>query len=360
MRKRKVTQTQFQAQTWNPLLMWNGINPIPTDEMAKYRDNDRENPFLKYYNEFVSLYAEAVKQAPSKHICFGLEADFSDTDEGIGGFYDGGFVPVELFDLPADVERYMRYAWPRDPFSESGKYMRYLGSINLGVWPQVLHDMSYVTTTNGYDNYNQSFAFGYRSHTNGIRSFFDKSLWMHLFTSRQAEFDSPTPDCNVQISSEHDFTRMSEEVQKIVRSVYTNKNWTKEQIREHIVKWQNEHTEEAEYIKGHKKYFKNLRPRFYYDGPYPYPDRIANLMEKEDGIFSWKGGDVQVYGLPRSQQEARRYISPNSYNGIRACTPMFSFNDGEHDMTHQFYADAFMLDEYNHKQAYCKLDSSCT
>lgn len=355
-RGKGITKTQFQAETFNPLLMWRGCNEIPHERIKQGRSN--ADFVSKHYTEFLSLYNDAIKQSPSKHVCFGLEVDYSDTDEGFGGFYDAGFVPVGLFDLPADVEKYMHYAWPRDPFSHEGKFMRYLGSVNLGVWPKVMHDMT--CTPREYTKYGQSFALGVRDANSGMGNIFESNYWLHLFSSYQAEFDSPIPDCNVQLTSEHDFSRMDENVARIVRDVYTNKNWTHEQLREHIVKWQTEKTEVSELVRTPKKFFKNIRPRFYYDGPTPYSDRISDLMDDETGIFAYGKGDCNVYGKPNSQQERRRYISPDSYNGIRACTPMFCFNDAEHDMTHQFYADVMMMDNFNHKSAYCKLDSSCT
>lgn len=355
MRNKKVTQAQFQAETYNPLLMWRGCNGIPAERLDRHTED--VSFALKFYEEFVTLYNKAIKQAPSKHICFGLEVDYADTDEGLGGFYDAGFVPVGLFDnIDGNVEKYMNYAWPRDPFSADGKFMRYLGGINLGIWPKVFHDMT--ASWGEHLRNGKSFAMGVRDSNSDLGSIRSKNTWLHLFSSRQAEFDSPTPDCNVQMSHEHDFSRMDENTAKIVRDVYKNKHWTPEQIREHIINWQTKHTEEAEFIKGHKKYFKNIRPRFYYDGP--YSDKIYKLMDNEKGIFAHGKGDCNVYGKPNSQQEPQRYISPNSYNGIRALTPTFCFNDADHDMTHQFYCDTLMLDEFNHKQAYCKLDSSCT
>ena len=89
-------------------------------------------------------------------------------------------------------------------------------------------------------------------------------------------------------------------------------------------------------------------------------DKAEDDKSPEPNIFRYSEADCHVYGPPHSQQEAKRYISPNSYNGIRALTPMFAYNDSEHDMTHQYYADALLMDEYQGTRAYCKLDSSCT
>lgn len=66
------------------------------------------------------------------------EVDYSDKDEGLGGFYNAGQLPPFFSDLAADFEKDFKFYWPKDP--HSNKYMRFMGSINLGVWPRVIHD----------------------------------------------------------------------------------------------------------------------------------------------------------------------------------------------------------------------------
>jgi hypothetical protein len=343
--------------------MWRGCNPIP--EEIKADRHGRENHLLPLYQKFQSLYAEAITQTPSKNVVFGLEIDYSDTDQGLGGFYDAGYVPVDLFYRldEKDWEKDFRFYWPRDPFSPDGKYMRYLGSVNLGVWPRVLHDMT--STYEKYWENGKSFACGTDVSRDSFRNLFEQEIWLHLFSSVQNEFDSAIPDCHVRMTTEFNFSKMDETSRKIVNDVYGNKHWTPEQIKEKIIAWQNEHTEKSEMIVTPKKFFANIRPRFYYDGPYPYSKKLQKLHEGGknglgEGLMTWHEGDCHVYGPPSSQQEARRYISPDSFNGVRACVPIFCFNDDDHDMTHQFYVDAIMMDAISHKRAYCKLDSSCT
>lgn len=165
---------------------------------------------------------------------------------------------------------------------------------------------------------------------------------MHLFVSEQNDFETSIPDCHVKMNNYG--------LKHYYRGIDENE-CTLEEERALIKEWQETQTCKTE-ICGPNKYFANIRPRFYWDGGGYRPD-------KEEGVFSWHEGDCQVYGVPRSQQEPKRYLSPENYFS-RGLTPMFAFNDDLHDITHQFYADASIMDSINHKRVYSKLDSSCT
>ena len=97
MRNAKTTLTQLQCQTHNPLLMVRGCNPIP-EEAKRGKYGRGESSILPAYEQFHSLYKAALKQTATKNLVFGLEVDYSDTDQGFGGFFNGGYVPVNLFD----------------------------------------------------------------------------------------------------------------------------------------------------------------------------------------------------------------------------------------------------------------------
>jgi hypothetical protein len=358
-----VTLTQLQCQIHNPLLMVRGCNPIPEEAKKGRYGGEGESNILWAYTKFQELYQEALKQAASKNLVFGLEVDYADTNQGLGGFFNAGYLPENLFSqIGADWEKDFRFHWPRDPHSREGKHMRYQGSINLGVWPRVVHDAMAVPQQ--YWKNGKSFVCSIDISKLNTYEFLEANVWMHLFTSLQNEYDNATPDCSVRFTLEFDFTRIDEGHKKIIDDIYGNKHWTPEQIREKIVQWQEANTVKSDMIVAPNKFFANIRPRFYYDGP-RNSARLDDLYEKAEddkgaNIFKYGEGDCHVYGPPHSQQSPKRYISPDSYNGIRALAPMFAFNDDEHDMTHQFYADALMMDEFSGVRAYCKLDSSCT
>lgn len=360
MRKSTANLTQLLAQTRNPLLMVRGCNPIPEDaKRGKYGRGESRN--LPFYEQFQALYKEAITFTGSKNIVFGLEVDYSDTDQGLGGFYNAGYVPLNLFSqLREDHEKDLRFYWPHDPHSPEGKRMRYQGSINLGVWPRVLHDA--MATAEQYWENGKSFVCGTNISRPDAYEYLECDIWMHLFSSMQADFETPIPDCQVRFTSEFNFANIDETHTKIIEDIYGNKHFTPEQIKELVVKFQEEQAVKDDGVKPPKSFFCNIRPRFYFDG-LKRTAKLEALAERGnwgEGLMESHRGDCQIYGRPRSQQEAKRFISPDSYNGIRALTPMFAFDDVDADMTHQFYADALMMDDISHKRAYCKLDSSCT
>ena len=337
--------------------MVNGCNPIPLGgKVYKYgRGELQRHDIIPFYEQFQTLYKESTKQTAPQNLVFGLEVDYSSTDVGLGGFYNAGYVPVNLFsDLKGDYQKDFEFYWPREA---NGKFMRYQGSINLGCWPRVLHDALSIPRQ-WWEN-GMSYVCGTDISKVDASEFIENDIWMHLFATSSGDFETFSPDCHVRFTSEFNFNHIDERHKRIVDDVYGNKHFTNEQIKELIVKFQEENTKKCETFTSPSEFFTNIRPRFYWDGLLT-TDKINDLYDDEKGIFTYGEGDCHVFGKPRSQQEERRYISPDQYNGLRALTPMFCFSDSEADMTHQFYADGVMMDSISHKRTYCKLDSSCT
>jgi hypothetical protein len=328
----KDKAVKFEAH--NPLLLWNGVNTIFKQDLNG----------IPEFSEFLTKFEAAKKQAKQEDICYGLTTTFSDENKGFGGFYSAGFIPdISIFggDCKEDFNKKFKYYWPKDPFS--GKYMQYLGSICLNLWPYILDAL---TSRKVDDYWIRSFACG----VNDVR-WFDKNnkYWLHFWASEQNEFDSPIPDCHVRMTVKN----YSEFHLKfdLERRVHSDEEWNN-----FFKEWQETQCVKSS-VKGENSFFNELNLRFYWDGLGKLSDRKA---ESENGIFNWDRGDIKVYGNPASQQEPRRYISPNGYCGVRGCVPILSFNDGEADMTHQFYCDVPLMDNISHTRAYCKLDSSCT
>lgn len=351
-------KTILECEMWNPLLMCRGLNPVELPQICEYDDPSGKikEKIYSQYETFKTLFESAKKQTAQKNLVFGLEADFSDVNTGNGGFFSSGFVPsvLEIFGgIPhkdETIERKFKFYWPKDPIS--GKYMSYLGSINLGYWPKILHDYTSKQKEGWYNLV--SFAGGYKTFDKYFRA---GDYWLYLWVSHQNEFDSVLPDCHVRMIHQTGLWDKS--------CYYNDKNKEEEENRKikdgeiemvkYFINFQKENCVETN-IRGPAKFFSNIRPRFYWDG---FRKEGQYRPDKENGIFDWHQGDCQVYGEARSQQEPRRYIY-GMHGDAHALTPIFSFSDSEHDMTHQFYVDAPFMDDISHKQYYCKLDSSCT
>ena len=357
--------TQILCDTHNPLLMYRGCNPIP--DKVKRTSGGRENPNLHFYKEFHRLYQEALKFTPSKNLVFSLEADFSDTNQGLGGFAEAGYVPTELFrdvirknDSAEEIQKDLRYYWPR--CHQTGKYMKFLASINLNIWPKVLHDALCIKGNSQWSP-PSSRAIGYDLAREDGRNIYESDIWMHLFVSEQSDFETFVPDCHVRLTTTHNYDKVDPSMAEWSRNYDAERELPKETLIPIIEAFQKENCVESPHICGPKQFFTNIRPRFNFDGLGKISDKLEELSDSDNpnDFGSWKGsGDCTIYGRPRSQQTEKRFISPDSYNGLRALTPMFSFSDAQNDITHQFYADAVCFDAIRHKYSYCKLDSSNT
>lgn len=362
--------TQLLCDTHNPLLMYRGCNPIPHN-LTERRHGQDENPNLKFYNEFHRLYQEALKITASKNLVFSLEADFSDTNEGLGGFTEAGYVPIDLFrdilskndlETTGAIQKDLEFYWPR--CHQTGKFMKFLASINLGIWPKVLHDALCVKSADRNWSPPASRAIGYDlARTDGGRDVSESDIWMHLFVSEQADFETFVPDCHVRLTTAPNYNKMDVHMAEITRRIHGERQLSDGTLLQLITDFQKANCVKSPYICGPKKFFTNIRPRFNFDGLGPKPQKLEDLHDSDNpnDFGSWRAsGDVTIYGRPRSQQTEKRFIAPDRYNGLRALTPVFCFSDSENDITHQFYADMIMGDAISHKMIYCKLDSSCT
>jgi len=314
---RKLT-TDLARTLFNPLLCSRGLNYLSEEEETEQTKHIRE------------LYAAGIKQTSKNNLVWGLEVDYSDVDCGNGGFLSAGYMPPFFGNLykDSDMQKELSFYWPKD--HKSGKYMSLVGAINLGSWPKAFHDL----TAYNVDQWNRlSFAGGRELDNSWYEP---RDTWMYFFVSHRNDFETSIPDCHVR---QVHFSK-SERHNRCFSETVLSKMWD----------WQKNQTVMTSVV-APPKYFTNIRPRFYYDGT-GYPD-------KEKGIFAYGEGDCSVYGPPNSQQEPKRYISPESYF-LRALTPIFSFSDDGTDMTHQFYADTSIFDSIYHTRPYCKLDSSCT
>ena len=89
-------------------------------------------------------------------------------------------------------------------------------------------------------------------------------------------------------------------------------------------------------------------------------DDVEDIVE-ENNIFqngNPTGSDfARMFGVPRSQQEPKRFNTTNSYVPQSQMTPLLSFNHPEDDFTYQIYADLQSSDGF---VTYGKVDGSCT
>lgn len=308
----------------NPLLMVGGI----TD----FKSEDEESKI------FIEEYNKAILQAKPECICPGLTFDHSAEDLGYGGLTNNikapFFSPLNVRSIKKDFG----YYWPKD--YRSDKYMKYIGAVNLKVWPiflKLFTDFKEpLSPYIGYRDLRKS------SYSKSVLE--NTNYWLYLFVSNGKYEESYVPNCHVRLVEHYNGPHYVED-----------KPISDEEVQAAMLSWNEEMTVKTE-IEYNKGYFTEPKLRFYYDGLTNASDRD---YDGEKGIFS-NDGDYKVFGKFSSQQEPKRELSPNRYLFPRALTPIFSYTDCVHDVTHQFTADSFLFDDIKHQGYYCRLDSSCT
>lgn len=318
----KVTNKQLRSYLHNPLLLVNGVREIP----AEYRHPENDI--------FDQAYAAALEQTSTENLAWGFTMKDSKEDSGYGGFYNDGFNAPFFgpFEEPRkNWKKDFEYYWPK---SVNG-YMRYVGAVNLGMWPIILQKLTEFEFSK---NLNLSLFMAGGDSYDMLSLFLRREYWLHLFMDCQDDYESPNQDCHVRIVRHHKEDK---------------RNFSDDDIRGMIGEW-NQKASRSE-IQLPDCYFAKPQFRFFYDGLKLAKDKD---WESEKGIFEY-GGEFQLFGRPRTQQESRRPLSPHSYIVPHALSPIFAFTESR-DVTHQFFADSLLFDSIRHRQYYCKLDSSCT
>ena len=316
----KISNTKLRSLLHNPLLLIDGIHS--------------PNLVTPEHKEFKEKYESALIQASSKDFCPGFKFSHSPKDLGFGGMGNMNipfFSPLNI----KDIKRDFSYYWPRDYHSD--KYMKFIGAVNLGIWPIVLSEFT------KFDKYVCPYVGCREAGRSRINLKVITNYWLYLFVSHGKYEESYAPNCHVRLV-DHTISPHYQEEEYISRK----------EIYEAMVEWNEDKTIKTE-IGYEKGFFTEPKLRFYYDGITVNDDDD----DSEKGIFKYDG-DYKVFGRFSSQQEPKRELSPNSCLFPHALTPIFSFTDQSHDVTHQFTADSFLFDNISHSRYYCRLDSSCT
>lgn len=331
-----------------------------------YRPLGVTTPSNSMQEEIFSDY-NLKKSKLKKHqfLCPSLHFQKSKKDLGWGGFYSGGFIPP-FWNIEGTFSRKnplkdINFYWPKDYLS--GKRMKYLGSINVDNYSNQLSNFQFVeekwkTKLNFYG----TDARGYPRMEN--------EHWFHFFASEKNEYSSFVPDCHVIMHSRLNFRKeFCFDESPISKSFRRRREAEENELKETHFS-QEEYEEEFRRINEEETNKTDIvtpscffqKPDFFFERDFcpPNGDNFWDIDEDFDFYNYPKESVIKFLGCPESQQEPKRYLSPNSYPIKRACVPFISFSDDEHDMTHQMYVDSFYMDTIHHTSTYCKLDSSCT
>ncbi len=182
---------------------------------------------------------------------------------------------------------------------------------------------------------------------------------LHVFMCRTASyhFDNPNGDCFALITSKYknedrtkDLPNDTEFHEALVAAGYDKHTFGSLTEDEPGVSDEILHKK----ITGHELFFEfdcgraSVKKR----------DELDELAEEHPELFlTYDRCEYKLFGEARSQQEAKRPFSSNSYAGPRVLTPTLYFSDDNADMSYQLYFDLIGSDGY---KAYGKTDASCT
>ena len=99
-----------------------------------------------------------------------------------------------------------------------------------------------------------------------------------------------------------------------------------------------------------------------YDGffDYKFENRLDKVLEANPDIFG-KTRQYKLFGKPESQQEEARFFGPGNRDSMpHRLSPVLCWDDDEHDVTHQMYADVQRPMCEMRTSLPAKMDCSCT
>lgn len=337
------------------------------EEFPKYyrEDPNVETVQERHVQEAVATYKAGVavlEQLGHKtaipYLTFGLVPEFG---EGPGEF-EGS----RLGGLP-DLQRTLYHEvaiekqWPR--CGECHSPMSFIGQFDLAPWALPLHEAFHWTSHDKYESksFSKISAFGHDYMMQHANLF--SAVMYHLFVCPMAGYHDrhPSSDAFAFVTHKYhpqhkdresrDVHVMTQEINALAQSradlrlIHTDDVDTKQEG--FVIK--------PRAITGYK-----LRLQLdEYSGDWQRRRELEAALEADhSNLFKWYPSEFQLFGMPRSQQEQRRYISPFvREEKVVPLTPFISFNDEEADVTYQIYLDMRLSTGYT---VYGKVDASST
>jgi len=297
-------------------------------------DRKRKHPLMAWRLDMPIDYKDAG------HGSFGQTPDLRDY------FLLGGKNP----------EKSLRRHWPKDSW---GHPMKYAGSVNAGIWPQIFHNLTKWKT-------NQWTTLSYYGIERTLEAFDERELTnttYHLWVAGQtANPGTEKQDCFVYVQSE----RLEEEdTMRILSKMYDERAAKLEEAIPYAKYLELFNTLQQEASDAHKEWLVSFPTGFLCkptlgidveDGDY----RLHDALSEQYPFTQEYGNRITVFGEPRGQQTPHRWIAPNPLPaGPRALAPLLHWKCPDADMDMQVLADLPSHDRYavNH---YCKLHGTCT
>ena len=386
-----ITKDQLEIAAWNPLILDDKkilvARPAEDVEALKVQQlfkRARKN-FPKH--DLTFRYGWPHKE-PEDHLCgmigTALEEEFLDTllnflgldDHPLNDEYKEG-----QRDTFKDYQKAVDYWWPQF----RGKKMLPLAYFDMARSYEAIRSLTAVKgewsihTSYGHNGCESSHPFTLPMLTTFV-----------VFTAPYGHFDSWEPSCRVLSASRIDsdaFRRNHNLPPKEPTPPEPEKWWLREeeraQRREFIkailideLSYNQPVTDDDRSIQPPKEWLGTPRLMVaadcrYTNGKFKFPEpagkydyhrcgKLSDAQFDKCSDFNLKDEVCSMFGAPASQQEPRRPFNPDNYGYGQALIPFLNFNDQQHDMTYQYYADPYRMHYCNGYKGYGWIDASCT
>ena len=284
-----------------------------------------------------------------------LDMPIVHTDEGHGSF--GQIPDLRAYFLLSskNPEASLRRNWPKDSW---GNPMKYAGSINVGIWAHVFHNLTKWKT-------NKWTTLSYYGIERNLEAFDDRSLTnttYHLWVAGQtANPGTEKQDCFVYIQS----VRMEDDFHEFMNQILADRAAKLESAIPYTKYLELFNQLQQEASDANKEWLVSFPTGFLgkpklgidlEDGNY----RLHDALSEQYPFSQDYRNRITVFGEPRGQQTPHRWIAPNPLPaGPRALAPLLHWKCPDADMDMQVLADLPSHDRFavNH---YCKLQGTCT
>jgi len=275
------------------------------------------------------------------------------------------------------------------------KPMWFLGQLDITVWSQVIHLMTFEKLNKSEDLYSQMSGLG-----SGNQVGLDSNVhdtWWFLFYCDCFNYGFQSSSAAVMLKNKFKgYGRTLKEIEKelsgdidekrkkyleITRDMHAYDKeegclWPEKEYCKAVEKFMEENKIHPEMIdkttcenpgKIPLQFIKDYEIRFDLDyrewlGDDLY-DKIYYGTKKQAKELFGNNGTYQLFGRPRSQQTEPRYMCSFGYEGsgwkIHRMAPIINWDDSEHDMTRQMYG-CFRCKDNQCDTVWSRMDHSCT
>jgi hypothetical protein len=237
--------------------------------------------------------------------------------------------------LPPLAE-WIEKTWPR--CNCCNRPMQFIGQVELTEWLIVLLNLTYKKE-GSYGAYTGATNKRVVEYSNSHRT------WLYFFKCEDRHWEEPSSDARVMIATMVINPRDGDT---------SAPAWTDEEFSTALTTFANKH----EVTGLPSALVTGCLPKFDVEHNEASEDLDTWELQKAHPELFGRDCNFQLFGEEQSQQEPKRFFCTNSYDGPHYQAPILSWDDDEHDITHQMYGCTRCVGIEN--TIWAKMDSSNT